>query len=692
MQRVLTVLLWVVAVAVAVLVAVVVGISLFFDPNDYKARIVRLVHERTGRDLQMAGDLRLTFFPWFGVEAREVALGDAPGFGPEPFAKVARLQVRVKLLSLLRKPVEMDTVVVHGLMLHLIKDAHGRGNWQDLAGSTGAPPAKEGTQVETGGPPPAAALALGGLDVRDAQLAWEDRGAGSRYAVTGLDLHTGALLLDGPVAVTLAGDVESTAPAITGHVDLAGAVAADLAGQRATVSGAHVVAQLRGPGVPGGEVAADVTAVLHVDLAKPSLQVSELRAAAELPAAGLPVGGKVVITGAADADLSARRLSLDARHIAAEIVGAALPGGSAKIEAHTAVAVDLGARRLTMTDVRGTATTAPGAQPVTGTVTVRGSVDYDLAHSRLRTERLELTADLHGAALPRGALAVALSGGVAADLAAETAVIDDLRLRALDLDVHGRMRLAQWRTAPALAGEVDLAPFTPRELLARLGTSPPACADPKVLGRASLTAKVAGTETSLRLSDLRVVLDDSQLTGTVAVNGFERPALRGDVTLDAIDVDRYLPPPATGEAPSPPPAAPGIAAAGTELPSEMLRTLDLDATVRIGRLKAANVRLTDVVLTATAQQGQLRLHPATAHLYDGDYRGDVRIDVRGAEPVVRLDETLAGVNAGPLLRDTVGEERVTGKATLHAQLTARGSGAPDCRRGGTRRQYRPAAA
>jgi AsmA protein len=361
--------------------------------------------------------------------------------------------------------------------------------------------------------------------------------------------------------------------------------------------------------------------------------------------------------------------------LTATATGATLPGGSVTIAAETVVDADLDARRVTLTALRGTVTTAPEATPIAGTVGMSGAIDYDLAHARLRAERVDLTAELRGAALPGGAATATLSTRTTADLTAETAALDDLRLRVLDLDLQGSLKLANWRTAPAIAGEIEVAPFAARKLLDRLGQAQPQCADPKVLGRASLKAKVDATPTTLRLGDLVVVLDDSKLTGTVAVNGFDRPAVRGDLALDALDVDRYLPPPAKGKAPSPPPATPGATAgAASELPLDTLRALDLDTTMRIGRLKLANVRVSDVILTTTAKGGEIHLHPATAHLYGGEYRGDARVDARGPEPVVRLDETLTGVNAGPLLRDALGEERVTGKATLHAQVTGRGTG------------------
>jgi len=640
MKRVIKVLLWVVAIAMAVLVLAAVGVSRYFDPNDYKGQIASLVRDRTGRELRMEGDLSLTFFPWLGVEVQEVELADAPGFGPQPFARVARVQVRVKLLPLVKRRVEMDTVVVHGLVLHLIKDTQGHGNWEDLAAAAGAPPAAEAPSKDGGGTPPAAAIALGGLDVRDAQLVWEDQGARSRYALTELNLHTGALRLDGPVDVTLACDVESSVPALTGHVDLAVTVA--------TAGSA--------------------------DLGRQTVRLSTLDVTAVVPEGGA-VGGRAELHGALDIDLAKPRLHMAPARLTATATGATLPGGSVTIAAETVVDADLDARRVTLTALRGTVTTAPEATPIAGTVGMSGAIDYDLAHARLRAERVDLTAELRGAALPGGAATATLSTRTTADLTAETAALDDLRLRVLDLDLQGSLKLANWRTAPAIAGEIEVAPFAARKLLDRLGQAQPQCADPKVLGRASLKAKVDATPTTLRLGDLVVVLDDSKLTGTVAVNGFDRPAVRGDLALDALDVDRYLPPPAKGKAPSPPPATPGATAgAASELPLDTLRALDLDTTMRIGRLKLANVRVSDVILTTTAKGGEIHLHPATAHLYGGEYRGDARVDARGPEPVVRLDETLTGVNAGPLLRDALGEERVTGKATLHAQVTGRGTG------------------
>jgi len=63
----------------------------------------------------------------------------------------------------------------------------------------------------------------------------------------------------------------------------------------------------------------------------------------------------------------------------------------------------------------------------------------------------------------------------------------------------------------------------------------------------------------------------------------------------------------------------------------------------------------------------------SAKLYEGSYSGATRLDVRGKTPLLTLDESLQGVQAGPLLKDLFGKERITGKAMMNAKLTLRGA-------------------
>ncbi len=123
----------VVGVIVVLIVSAAILLPLVIDPNDQKPAIVAQVKERTGRDLRIDGDIELSVFPWIGVELGKVALGNAAGFDNPVFASTDRISIRVKLLPLLSKRLEMGTVTVHGLTLNFARDARGRSNWDDLA-------------------------------------------------------------------------------------------------------------------------------------------------------------------------------------------------------------------------------------------------------------------------------------------------------------------------------------------------------------------------------------------------------------------------------------------------------------------------------------------------------------------------------------------------------------------------------
>jgi AsmA protein len=106
---------------------------------------------------------------------------------------------------------------------------------------------------------------------------------------------------------------------------------------------------------------------------------------------------------------------------------------------------------------------------------------------------------------------------------------------------------------------------------------------------------------------------------------------------------------------------------------EPLRQLDVAGQLRVGRLKVNNLRLSDLQLKVDGREGRFRIHPLSARLYGGRYQGDIRLDARGDRPRVNVDEHLAGVGTGPLLKDLMGRAYVTGTADVRADLGFQGS-------------------
>ena len=312
------------------------------------------------------------------------------------------------------------------------------------------------------------------------------------------------------------------------------------------------------------------------------------------------------------------------------------------------------------------------AQPELQTpVTLQGRLSFDLEAQRYVFDRLDLALNLRSNFLPVSPLSVHLTGNMDADLAQQQMQMEDVMLQALNLTVIAKLKLTQMLTAPQADGEVSVASFSPRALMKTLGIAVPETADSKVLQEATLALELSGSPERISLSKLEAVVDDSRLSGNLKVQNFGNPAVRFDLGLDGIDVDRYLPPPPPGATPVPPSPA-GVAVASVQLPLALLRGLDINGNLRINKMKLVNAHVSELQLTLKAQGGQLRLHPLKAHLYDGQYEGDIAVDVRKDIPQVAVNESVSHIHVGPLLQDVLGEDKVSGLASVSAKLTTRG--------------------
>ena len=192
---------------------------------------------------------------------------------------------------------------------------------------------------------------------------------------------------------------------------------------------------------------------------------------------------------------------------------------------------------------------------------------------------------------------------------------------------------------------------------------------------------MAGIRGQVRaVTSLKFQLDDTHLNGRLRVNDFARPAIDFALQADQIDLDRYLPPPVK-DAPAAPvsPAATAAGGAGG-LPVEALRGLNLTGTVKLGTLKAYNLRSSDIEFTIKSRDGLLRVHPAVASLYQGKYSGDVSLDVRGKTPRLSLNEHVKGIQAGPLLKDLSGDDTLSGAGSVDVQLAGSGATPEQLRR------------
>ena len=79
------------------------------------------------------------------------------------------------------------------------------------------------------------------------------------------------------------------------------------------------------------------------------------------------------------------------------------------------------------------------------------------------------------------------------------------------------------------------------------------------------------------------------------------------------------------------------------------------------------------LININARDGVIRLNPLTANLYGGSYAGDMRIDVTGKQPKLSVNEKLAGVQIGALLKDASKVRNLEGISDARVTATATGN-------------------
>lgn len=407
MKKTLKILGLVAGGLVALFIVVAVTLSLLFDPNDSKDDIIKLVKDKTGRELRIEGKLGWSFFPWIGFETGKLELGNAPGFGPEPFARLDGAGAKVELLPLLRLRVSVDTVFLNGLKLNLARNAAGKTNWDDLLAPADKekPVEKPAVKPEAGKDFDIRSVSVNKIDIRKADVTWKDQASKTQYAVRNLDLQTGKIVVGQPVDVQLAFDVESGKPPVSKHLDL------------------------------------------------------------------------------------------------------------------------------------------------------KSRMQFDLEKQ------------------------------------------------------------------------------------------------------------------SLEITNLALGVDETRLTGSLAIRNFAKPAYRFDLAVDQIDLDRYLPAPAPADSAKPAATAP---VEPVEIPLSLLRSLDVQGKLGIGKLKVMNLRSNDVKIQVSAKNGLITLGPNQAKLYNGSYAGRTALDVRGKTPLLTIDESVSAIELAPALKDALQFDKFTGVANLGAKVTAQG--------------------
>lgn len=258
MARLLKILMLLIAAFVGIAVLASVALFLFFDPNDARDEISEVVKKKTGRELVIEGDISLSLFPWIAVEVGRTQLGNAEGFGSDPFLSFEKARLSVRLLPLLlRQEITVGTASLDALNVNLQVNKSGVSNWDDLADAgetTSDAPAKEGSDSDQ-------AIEITNIVVSDANVSYADAQAGSSSSITGLTLETGQITIGTPIQVAAEFTFESSPGDLSGVLSAGGTFLFGEGMSQIDISDLNVAGVLNGIAVEATEFNFDARAM-----------------------------------------------------------------------------------------------------------------------------------------------------------------------------------------------------------------------------------------------------------------------------------------------------------------------------------------------------------------------------------------------------------------------------------------------
>lgn len=197
-------------VFIVLIIAAVLIIPQFVDIKKYKPTIEQKVAEATGRSFALGDEIDLSVFPWVGVKLTDLHLGNRSGFSEKDMVSVKNFEIRLKVMPLLSKKIEVKTFVLDNPQIYLEKLKNGTANWQELGGKQKKGSAKETKKEETssGQGLPVADLEIGNFSITNGRLIYVDQGSGFKKEITDLNLNLENVSLDNPVGISFAAQVD----------------------------------------------------------------------------------------------------------------------------------------------------------------------------------------------------------------------------------------------------------------------------------------------------------------------------------------------------------------------------------------------------------------------------------------------------------------------------------------------------
>jgi len=203
MKKLFKWLFGIVITVVLLLVLAVILLPIFFDPNDHKPEIQQAVQNQIGREVSLNGPIGWSVFPWLAIELNDVTVANESGFKGDSLADIKTLSAQVKLMPLLKKDIQVDTVELKNPSFNLMVAQSGQSNWQSIMDHMASDEASSQSDQAS-----SININIEGILISNGQLNYRDAGAGTTLKVSNLNFTSSAITANKPTDMSLSGQLE----------------------------------------------------------------------------------------------------------------------------------------------------------------------------------------------------------------------------------------------------------------------------------------------------------------------------------------------------------------------------------------------------------------------------------------------------------------------------------------------------
>lgn len=200
---------------------------------------------------------------------------------------------------------------------------------------------------------------------------------------------------------------------------------------------------------------------------------------------------------------------------------------------------------------------------------------------------------------------------------------------------------------------------------------------PMPVNSVSVASTADITANSVALSGATVKVDDMQGSGDITVStAGVRPSIKARLTLDTVDLDRFIAGDAAKADAAADKAKPVAESAGwdtTPIDFSGLKTVDADVVVAAKGFKVKGLDVGASTLTAKLNGGKLDFSTTEAAIFGGTAKAAIGVNAAGATPAISAKINLMNVQAKPVLTTFAGFDKLSGATEANIDVTASGA-------------------